>query len=213
MSTPLEDFFNGQIFLINLAKRRDRLKECLENFHTFGIKQYERFEAIGGLCDEDGRPNGNRGCTASHRAILDRIITERVPRALILEDDFEFTRGDAMRCFAQWAEEVPADWDFLYLGGHYGEDPLARVSPHVIRCGRMLTTSSYGITLPMAQKLAPSISGIGPIDSLYGGFHREAKTYIFSPRLMIQRPSFSDLQDREMDNSACMLDTRHEETV
>lgn len=210
--TPLEDFF-PRIFVINLAKRTDRWATCVEIFQTFGITRFERFEAIGGVVDEHGRVNGNAGCTASHRAVLDLIIEQQIPRALVLEDDFEPTRGDLMECFANWSRELPIDWDFLYLGGHYGEPPISRVSPHIIRCGQMLTTSSYGITLAMAKKLAPSISGVGPIDSLYGGFHREHNTLIFSPRLFIQRPSFSDLQEREMDNSAAMLDERHERLV
>ncbi len=109
--------------------------------------------------------------------------------------------------------EIPEHWDMLYLGGHYGEPPIARVSPHVIQCGRMLTTSSYGITAQMARKMAPYISGVGPIDSLYGGFHRDNRCLILSPRLMIQRPSFSDLQEREMSNSDCMLDESHEQMV
>lgn len=209
--SPLEQFF-PRIFVINLARRADRWAECLEHFLMFGITRYERFEGIPKFRD-DGRGDGNAGCVASHRALLDKIVAEQIPHALILEDDFQITRGDAMDCFADWLPEVPADWDFLFLGGHYAEPPIERVSKHVIRSGQMLTTSSYGITLAMATKMAPAISGGGPIDSLYGGFQREAKTYILSPRLMIQRPSYSDLQERHMDNAPAMLDTRHEEMV
>ncbi len=207
---PLNTFFD-EIFVINREARTDRRAGCSEQFEMFGIRNVTWFTAHEGVV-VDGRINANAGCTASHRALLEIIAHQRIPRALILEDDFQIVHGDFSERFEAMARELEAlaiVWDMLYLGGHYGEAPIARLSPHVIRCGRMLTTSSYGITWQIARKMAPYIGGIGPIDSLYGGFHRENTCLILDPRLMIQRPSYSDLQEREMSNAACMLDDSH----
>jgi len=46
---------------------------------------------------------------------------------------------------------VPNEWDVFYLGASYGEPPISRLNPHVIRCGFMQTTTSYGITREFAR--------------------------------------------------------------
>ncbi len=208
---PLNRYFT-RIFVINRDARMDRWTECQAQFKMFGIENVERFSAHEGVI-VDGRVNGNASCTASHRALMEVIAFHRIVRPLILEDDFLITRGDFMESLALSLAEVPDDYDFLYLGGHYGEAPIARHSPRVIRCGRMLTTSSYSVPWTIARQIAPYLCGIGPIDSLLGGFHRERRSYIIQPRLFIQRPSYSDLQEREMSNAACMLDPTHEAMV
>jgi hypothetical protein len=87
--------------------------------------------------------------------------------------------------------------------------PQARRSPHVIRIGRMLTTSSFGITHQFARKVAPYMSGVGPVDNLFGGFQRENECYCVDPTLFIQRKSFSDLRDRTEDYIGAMQDMNH----
>lgn len=209
----MNDYFD-RIFVINLASRTDRRAHAEAELAKLGITKAEWFDAYNRPIDHNGKPNGNMGCTASHRAVLEIIAYNKVPRALVLEDDFEVCVNSPLDWFNGMIKEVPETWEMLYLGGHYGEPPLSRVSQHVIRIGRMLTTSSYGITWQMARKMAPYICGIGPIDSLYGGFHtKDHECYALSPRLFIQYNNFSDLQDRVMDNSLCMLDKRHESMV
>lgn len=203
--TPLESFFDDRIFCINVAARKDRLAHAEALAARFGFS-FQRFEAVTGILN-NGVECGNSGCTASHRALLDLIVENRWPRTLILEDDFDILHVDFMDKFERIAAELPDNWDMFYLGGHYGEQPIARHSPHLIRCGRFLTTSSYGITLAMAERMRESISGIGPIDSLYGGFHRDNVCLVADPRLIVQYPNASDLQNgRFMDNSMSMLD-------
>lgn len=234
----IEDYFD-KIFCINLNRRPDRWQICLDEFAKFNITKFERFAAV------DDPINGNRGCTASHKALLDLIIKNGWKRTLVLEDDFKIVEEDFHKKFEEMLPEVPEDWDMLYLGGHYAEPPIKRVNPHVIKHGRMFTTSSYGITLKMAKILSDGIyevsrwlavsntecifkmkpqdvpeyllkmnlNPIGPIDAIYGQFHPIHNCYIFHPRLMVQRESYSDLQERVMDNEPCMMDTNHENMV
>ncbi len=207
----IEHYFS-KILCINLDRRADRWLHCLAQFAKYGLTKVERFEAHGDVMME-GKVNGNAGCTASHRGILELICHHKWPRTLVLEDDFEMIHDDFHARFEAMLPEVPNDWDMLYLGGHYAEKPIARISPHVIRMGKMLTTSSYGITYEMARKMAPHISGIGPIDQLYGGYHHEAKCYIFQPRLIVQYTNYSDLMEQEQKNDWPMTDTYHEKMV
>lgn len=203
--TPFESFFDGRLFVINLTKRPDRLQHFNAMCQRVGLTAVQRFEAVGGIV-VDGRVNGNAGCVASHRDLLDMQIKNGWPRLMIFEDDCEIIYRDFEERWAHFAAELPPDWDMLFLGAGYAEPPLRRVSPHVIRAGRLFTTSSYGITLAAARRIAPALSGVGPIDSLLGEFQREMNTYVISPRVAVQYPNHSDLQERSMDNSQSMLD-------
>jgi hypothetical protein len=207
------DYFD-QIFVINLATREDRLAHFISEMLKIGVTR-DQFSVFNGYLkpkDHNGIPSGNLGCTASHRALLEIIAWNKWRRVLIFEDDAELIGKpeDFDRTWDALERNLPNEWDMLYLGGHYGEDVQGRVNRFVLRTGTMLTTSSYGVTWWMARKMAPYISGIGPIDSLYGGFHRENECFCIQPRLFAQYPNYSDLQDREMNNRLCMTDRRHE---
>jgi len=213
--TPLEQFVDGHVLVINLNRRNDRWKEFEAEMEMLGIDHYTRFDAYDGPIN-DGRPSGNMGCTASHRAVLEIIAWSKWPRCLVFEDDVQLRREflpDWKQRFIEMVRDVPPDMDILYLGGHYADRPISRVSPNVIRCGRMHTTSSYIITQEAARRMAPYISGVGPIDVLFSGFAEKQHHYIFQPRLFIQRPSFSDLLEQNCNNKWAMEDGRHEAMV
>lgn len=202
-----------KVFCINLDRRTDRWEESERLLKLYGITA-ERFSGHDNVM-VNGRRSGNAGCTASHRGILELIAHNKWDKVLVLEDDFCFVHVPDV--FHRWwdsmIQEVPNDWDFLYLGGHYADAPKRRISPHVIQFNRMLTTSSYGIRWQKAKEMAPYIYGDEPIDSLFSGFTEKSKAYIFQPRFMVQKPSFSDIQECEVNHTFCMLDRSHEQMV
>ena len=221
------DWFS-KIIVINLARRPDRWAHFQAEMEKIGVRldQYERFEGYDRPAEAAGYPEaepekhytnekaygwGNTGCTASHRGVLELIAHNHWARTLVLEDDAEVI--DPKNFAALWAHietRIPEEWDLLYLGGHYGENPQARVNPNILRTGRMLTTSSYAITWQMARRMAPFICGTGPIDSLFGGFNRANLCFCFQPRLFAQYTNVSDIQNREMNNRMSMTDRYHE---
>lgn len=217
----LNDYFE-KIIWINRDSRRDRRVHFMEQCSRYGFSA-ERFRAHEGTT-LDGSFNGNMGCTASHRGVLELIAHHGWERTLIFEDDVEVVEpgryGDhavgRLPFQKQWEQivpEIPDDWDMLYLGGHYGSPPIARVSQHIIRINTMLTTSSYAVSRKFAYEVAPHIHGGGPIDSLYSNFIPKYKCYCVQPRLFVQLTGLSDLQHREMENAQCMLDPYHERMV
>lgn len=207
----LNDFFS-KIIWIGSVNRPDRAAQMEEQLARYNIVA-ERFEAHWKPIDHLNKPNANFGCTSSHRGVLELISHFRWSKTLILEDDARFMEDSWPEQFDAMVREVPDDWQMLFLGAGYAEDPIARVSGSVIRAGALMTTSSYGIRYEMARRMAPHISGIGPIDSLYHEWQRKYPTYIFSPRLLDQRPGFSDLCGRENDSGPSMRDTAHESRV
>lgn len=217
----LNDYFE-KIICINRDIRQDRWAHFTHQCDRYGFSS-DRFRAHEGTMP-DGSFNGNLGCTASHRGVLELIAHHGWERTLIFEDDVEVVEpgryGDHAKgrlpFQQQWEQivpEIPDDWDMLYLGGHYGSPPISRVSPHIIRIASMLTTSSYAVSRKFAYEVAPHIHSGGPIDSRYSEFMRFYKCYCVQPRLFVQYTNVSDLQHREMENAQCMLDPNHEAMV
>lgn len=197
----LNEYFT-KVICINMDRRTDRWAHACAEFEKHGMT-VERFAGI------DMGSWGNNGCTESHGAVLRMIVDNQWPRTLILEDDVTFLHDDMQERFAVMIGAVPADWFILYLGAGYAEVPRARVTPNVIRVNRMKTTSSYAVTLEAAREMAPHISGIGPIDELYGQWNLSRPCYCLEPRLAIQYENYSDLQRAVLDNGASMQDGWH----
>ncbi len=207
--TAFEQFFCGNIFVINLERRSDRLIHFAEEMKRIGVTCWQRFDAI-----DAGKTRGNDGCSASHRALMDIIVQSGMKTAFVFEDDATLRPQfrDTFNVMVERAlNEMPSEFDMLYLGGHYGTDPKGWYSKHLIRMGQMKTTSSYGVTLESAAKLR-DIVPVGTsdsIDNLYAQFNETARCYITEPRFFVQYDNYSDLQQRPMDNSQCMEDTGH----
>src|ERR1700690_1841942 len=131
------DYFQA-IFVVNLDRRKDRWEECEIEFETAGIplEKVTRWSAY-----ENAATPQSAG-THTHRDILRHMAKEKIPRALILEDDFSaitkkilmeagHIRGrkvldghcSVLNGYGTFAERfeamlanLPTDYDFLYLG-------------------------------------------------------------------------------------------------
>jgi len=240
----IQNYFD-KIFIINLKRRKDRWDECLEELDSqkIPISSIERFEAFD--CPE----NGHAGCTRSHRELIRAIASSAWNRVLIMEDDFAFITMDRLKAggwfpagpviktysmvfngggtfnerFEYLSGFFPNLWDVLYLGACYGEPPISRLNQHVIRCGFMQTTGSYGITNEFAKiwdaKVNESMGSDdlklhpGPIDNVFGSMSKDHLYYITQPRMMYQRKSLSDLDGGENSRLGSGTDTNHESMV
>jgi hypothetical protein len=227
MITRFRTYFS-KVVVINRRCRNDRWIHAVEQAgkHDFDWIVFLAHDLI----PDDPDHNGDWACVQSHRGVLE-IIAAGIwgGRVLVLEDDFEIVEPDPSKPwqhdahadrtmpfneqFAAIIDEVPADWDMLYLGGSYAEAPKERISKHVIRTGRMMTTSSYAITPRQARRMAPHIHGNVPIDRQFGKFNVNCNCYCLQPRLFVQYTNMSDLHGRVMDNATSMLDPIHEKMV
>lgn len=206
--TFFEQFFDGNIFVINLARRPDRLENFTKQMDHLGIK-FERFDAI-----DAGVGFGNHGCCASHRAVMDMIVRRGLKRAFVFEDDsivlpqFRDTFHDEVKAPLR---ELPPDWDLVYLGGGYADDPQGWHSRHLIRINGMKTTSSYGVTAKSARELRDYIPEgcSNGIDDIFSGYAQPHMSFISEPRFFVQYNNYSDLQRAVLDNGQSMQDTAH----
>lgn len=240
----IEAFFD-RIFIMNLARRPDRWTDSVNELRESGISpsNVERFGAY------DHPENGHQGCTRSHRVLIRNIADGPWGRVLVLEDDFQVITLEVLKSsgfrpgskvwetfssilagggnlndrFEAMAPYLPREWDVLYLGAGYGEPPISRLNEHVIRCGFMQTTSSYGITKEFAktwtEKVDASVGGPnlerhpGPIDNVFGSMSKDHLYYVFQPRLLCQRKSKSDLDGETNSRINSMTDPVHESMV
>lgn len=240
------DAYFDSIFCVNLDRRTDRWGQAQAELTLCGIERCRRFQAV------DYPLNGPIGCAMSHRRLWRHIATGDLgERVLILEDDFTFvTRemlllagytdvSDTMRIFnscvetmlarrfATMIDEVPSDWDLLYLGGSYETSPLSRVDKHVIRNNGMHTTHAYGITRAFAGRMTAHLdphyppetdAHCGGIDSALASQTKQAPevfSYTLMPRLFIQRPlSKSDINpNASLGFPFSQVDSAHEMIV
>lgn len=206
--SEFEKFFDGNIFVINLARRKDRLENFTREMDHLGVK-FERFDAI-----DAGVGRGNHGCCASHKALMALIVERGLRRAFVFEDD-SVVRQQYRDSFHHEVvpplRELPESWDAIYLGGGYGEDPHGWYSRHLVKIRSMKTTSSYGVTLETARGLRdyiPDDCGQG-IDDIVSGYLQDKEAFISEPRLFIQYENFSDLQMAKLNNGMSMEDTGH----
>lgn len=207
--TFFEKFFDGNLVYINLARRPDRRASFEREMKHLGITHYERFDAI-----DAGIGRGNHGCCASHRAVMDLIVKRGLRRAFVFEDDC-IVRDQFRESFHEAVvpplNELPDDWDAIYLGGGYADDPQGWHSKHLIRINGMKTTSSYGVTAATALGLRdyiPEECGQG-IDDIVSGYLQNKNAFICEPRLFIQYNNYSDLQRAVLNNGMSMEDTGH----
>ena len=203
--------------MINLTTNKDRWAHVQDQIRRYDLRNITRFEGYDfhdyATMPFEGMQNAMGGCTTSHGAILHMAAHHQWPVTLVLEDDFEIVHGDFHEKFAAMIGLVPPDWDVIYLGAHYGEKPISRINPSVIRGGLILTTSSYLITAKHARRVAPYMVGCSPPDNLMSGFAPFSRHYVLQPRLMVQYATKSDIWGKYTDNSRCMLDGGHEAMV
>ena len=115
------------IYLINMDKDIDRLKKVTKECDKVNIK-FERFSGVKTsdlsknildkyIPEETQKygTNGMIGCGLSHLFIWQDAVQKNYKNILVLEDDVQFT-DDFNKYLQNVIEEVPKDYDILYLG-------------------------------------------------------------------------------------------------
>jgi glycosyl transferase, family 25 len=116
------------VFVINLDRSADRLAHMRAELARVGMG-FERIPAVDGravppdlrpqFLDADNKPlgrlaDGEIGCYASHLTVHQRILSDRLPHALVLEDDPLLTPHLSEIAQAATAA-APQGWDFIHL--------------------------------------------------------------------------------------------------
>ncbi len=120
------------VFVINRPKDTQRRQDMQDRLEPLGI-QPEFFPAIDGyaldidtLPDYDGEKRrryfgkdlgpGEIGCLLSHRSICEKMLTENIDRAVVLEDDVFLE--DNFKTVLEDIQRLDLDWDIIRFIGH-----------------------------------------------------------------------------------------------
>ena len=186
-------------YCISLEKRPDRWAGSKKQFEDNNII-VEKFVATDGslLGPIAELSNGEVGALNSHRRVLANAIENDLECIAVFEDDAYFVENFEVK-FQEYYDQVPSDWEFLYLGFNRYSGPVSNVSDKVFKLHNAYSAHaflikknaikySYNLMLndsfpadvyyALAQSAYPAY---GPVDALAG-----------------QKSGFSDIAQHEV---------------
>ncbi len=164
MSTFTHHF--DRTVVISLPERGDRRAKLMANLRACGLAEHRDIlwqDAVNGRLEKIpswwAQGPGAWGCRASHLAALRAAQRDGVERLLIIEDD---------ACFhpraAEWLDMLmpllPADWDFLFLGGQHMKAPSPTTDPRLLRGTAITRTHAYAVPRRAFASLIAAISDL-----------------------------------------------------
>ena len=198
----MEKYFD-KIYCINLNRREDRWNETLEELKKWGLSDsVSRYSAIDGntLNNDTVINNGELGILTTHINIITEAKENNYNNILILEDDIEFTKE--IENIDEYMSLVPSDWDMLYFGGnhnkHIGKE-IKLLNEKIIKLNEtygihcvVINNTVYDLILNLITKRNK------PIDVYYADIQKSYNCYGFNPSIALQRESFSDIQNKNV---------------
>lgn len=214
-------------FLINLADRKDRLVESLNEFDKNNIKGVERFDAIK-ITEDSDTGWVNRGCTHSHMDILKMQVANNWDKVIMFEDDFflDVCDNQNRELNNEMIEKIyDTEFDVLFLGACLLET-AEYFSENLIKPNKFVQTTCYITSLNFAKYVIQNFNYLDKdlvvygeqIDSYYSVLavkdhwlmdnrtkgvreirEHNLKIYFHYPILFNQRRSYSNILNRDTD--------------
>ena len=199
------------VYYINLADRTDR-KELVEaELRSIGIRDPKRFDAI-------RTRNGAIGCSLSHIRLLETAKRGRWPHILIVEDDIQFTQPQVFVDQANEFFQSGLHYDVVLFAGN-NFPPYTQPLPCAARVTRCQTTTGYFVRAEYYDTLIenmregvyalmqnPDLHSTYAIDKYWFRLQARDNWFLITPLTVTQRPSYSDIEKREINYTPAMLD-------
>jgi GR25 family glycosyltransferase involved in LPS biosynthesis len=196
----------GGAFYINLEHRTDKRKEIEEEMAKMEIP-CERFPAI------PWTP-GIVGCNYSHIAVLKEARNRRYESVLIFEDDFQFLvdKETFWSTITSIETDISGSYDVLMLSYNLREsapcphsDKLLNVLTAHTTSGYIVHSRMYDALISVWEEATPKLIQTGQhwiyaLDQCWTQLQPVSKWYASKMRLGLQRPSFSDIGQKFVDN-------------
>jgi GR25 family glycosyltransferase involved in LPS biosynthesis len=216
----LNDYFS-KIYCINLDKRTDKYAQCLKEFEKININ-VERISAIDGnsIFRVGLHKNaGAYGLMLTNIKLIENALLNNYKNILILEDDVAFV-NNFNEIFNERMKSLPDNWDLLYLGGNnmfnkgnfnlitgdknfkVSKQNYKTLNYELCKTTWTQTTHALAINLNFYRTVLLEIekNHTKPIDNTYCILQQKGcNAYTFLPSLVLQRPTFSDIEN-------CFLD-------
>lgn len=188
------------IFVLNLDYRREKWQHAKNELRYIGEngEDFERFSAIDG--EEHSKSDGvdikpgALGCSLSHLKIYSEANKRGYEKIVVLEDDVIFEKNFNSR-FERSYNQLPEDWQFLYLGGNHRELP-DNYSENLNICNRTWATHAYLIGREYREVIKQRVQNDDfsqPVDNVFGDLQTDYDFFVCDPRIAIQKEGFSDV--------------------
>ena len=191
------------VVFINLDRRKDRLEEITAEFARMGIENAIRFSAVEDVV-------GAVGCMKSHLAVLKMAKANNWHNVLIFEDDFMFvvdkpTFHMSLKIF--FRTKIP--YDTLMLS--YNLRMIENINGLVGYARRAFTSAGYIIhhqiyddLIALFEENIPKLEAepynhhMYALDACWRELQATREWLYLKKRIGIQRPGFSDIEQREV---------------
>jgi len=198
--------FFSKIYLVNLAKRRDRLFETAEHLEKYEIP-FSLFTAI-------EKPDGAEGLRDTMNLIFDEAIENNYPNILVLEDDCEFIKEKIWvdETMNGVVEQLPENYLLCYLGGQATGGYSGFYSGNLLPVTKYFATHAVMYSLQGIKEIKARNLGY-PIDNwLVDNIQTQGRCYGIHPLLASQRAGYSDIGKAEI-NWFPFIVPRHEQKI
>lgn len=183
------DFFDS-IHLINLPERRDRYW-----ISTWELARYKLpYQVVRAVKHPDGR----QGLYSTIRQIFEKAVASGAKRILVFEDDIKFLL-DPEPLMDRCLQQLPENFDLLYLGCNLAARPREFYSPNLIPVTRALSTHAVAYSRACMERIL-SMPYILPIDLFYAQTIQAAgRSFSVCPLLVSQHPGYSNIEKKNTD--------------
>lgn len=187
-----------KIYCINLDRRPEKWQAVQKQFQKHGLK-VDRMPGVDGNDFRIDYPcsHGNNGCTIAHLQCVERAKLLGLTNVMIFEDDVVLHDkfNDVLNASMQ---ELPEDWQFLYLGGTHKERPV-KITEHIYRVSKTFCTHACVIRSTLFDYVLNNFKSLHqPCDCYYTDKNHEGNMYVINPPIAWQSGGFSDIVGRDM---------------
>jgi GR25 family glycosyltransferase involved in LPS biosynthesis len=194
-----QSFFD-KIYVINLAKRKDRLLQVTEEMDKYGIE----FDLVDAIEDTE---SGARGLRDTMIKIFTEALENNYERIFVFEDDAMWLE-DPNPILNAAVEQLPDNWHLLYAGVQATKGFKYRHSANLLNLDGGFATHAVGYSKQCIKEIM-SRDMQYPIDNwIVTDIQNMGHTYCTYPFLCTQRPSFSDIGKTDIDWRV-FLETRY----
>ena len=193
------------MFCINLEKRPDRWDLVSKEFKKHNLC-VERVDAVDGSNFDLSKFKHRlkmmeMGCTMSHLKVLKLAQERALPYVCVFEDDVMFT--NEIQNISMYLSNVPDDWKILYIGSncprrHNINKFVCKLYKPVTTHAMIINSSEYEGLIQLLESASRACTDVCPVDVLLANRYEKDSVYGFNTKLVTQRPSFSDIQNRNV---------------
>ncbi len=115
-----------------------------------------------------------------------------------MEDDVIFT--DEIKNFNEYFNDVPSDWDMIFVGGNhiYGDTPRV-INDRVLKVNGTVAIHCIIIRESIMDVILALAKGRQKqIDGYYADIQKGYNVYSFTPNMALQYEDFSDIQGKNV---------------